>query len=71
MLNGAWPRVCPILGLLLLLSVCPLLSDNTSDNTSNNTSVKEDINNFQTIFEFFANFFGSPSAPKRDLQLNF
>ena len=36
-LNGVWTRVKgPIFGLLLLLSVCPLLSDNTS--------AKEDIN---------------------------
>ena len=26
-MNKVWTRICPILGLLLLLSVCPLLSD--------------------------------------------
>ena len=47
MLNRVWPRVCPILGLLLLLSVIPLLSDNSEPiNQVNSAKVssKEDTN---------------------------
>ena len=31
-MNKVWTRICPILGLLLLLSVCPLLSDFSEKN---------------------------------------
>ena len=40
-MNGVWTRICPILGLLLLLSVCSLLSDSKYQENSDNSYLKQ------------------------------
>ena len=61
-MNKIWTRICPILGLLLLLSVCPLLSDSKYQVTCQ----KNSDNGGNSYFKQAKCISGSNSFPEGD-----